>query len=149
MAFICRLYGEKDCSKLLEAWMPLEYTVVISRSNFNWGEIISKQLRICVQWAQMPKEGEAPTFYMASYFLDVMCASNIFANMNLSWHVSKLPVHVYFIILWENMYKKYYALICDEFIARIHFIIFKKECPRLSAVAKKMVEKIGHWYLDE
>jgi hypothetical protein len=61
----------------------------------------------------------------------------------------ELPVHVYFSILWENRYKKSYALICDEFITRIHFIIFKKECPRLSATAKKMVEKVGHWYLDE
>jgi hypothetical protein len=113
------------------------------------GRIISKQLSICVQQAQTPKEGEAPTFYMASYLLDVMCTRNVFADMNLSWHVAELPVHVYFNILWENRYKKSYALICDEFIARIHFIIFKKECPRLSAAAKKMVAKVGHWYLDE
>jgi hypothetical protein len=35
MALICPLYGEKDCSKLFEAWMPLAYKVVISRSSFN------------------------------------------------------------------------------------------------------------------
>jgi hypothetical protein len=52
-------------------------------------------------------------------------------------------------VLWENMYKKSYSLICDEFIARIYFILFKKECPRLSVVAKKMMSKVGHWYLDE
>jgi hypothetical protein len=51
MALIYRLYGEKISSKFSEAWMPLAYTVVISRSSFNWGEIISKQLRICVQQA--------------------------------------------------------------------------------------------------
>jgi hypothetical protein len=132
-----------------EAWMPLAYTVAISGSSFNWGAIISKQLSICVQQAQTPKEGEAPTFHMASYLLDVICARNVFVDMNLSWHVVELPVHVYFSILWENRYKKSYALICDEFIARIHFIIFKKECPRLSATTKKMVAKVGHWYLDE
>jgi hypothetical protein len=49
----------------------------------------------------------------------------------------------------ENMYKISYALICNEFIACIHFIIFKKECLRLSATTKKMVAKVGHWYLDE
>jgi hypothetical protein len=47
------------------------------------------------------------------------------------------------------MYKKSYALICDEFIAQIYFIIFKKECPRLSVAAKKMILKVGDWYLDE
>jgi hypothetical protein len=81
--------------------------------------------------AQTPKEGEAPTFHMASYLLDVICTRNVFTSMNLSWHVTELLVHVYFIIMWDNRYKKYYALICDEFIARVYFIIFKKECPRL------------------
>jgi hypothetical protein len=74
----------------------------------------------------MLKEGEAPTFYMALYLVNVICTRNVFININLSWNVAKLPVHVYFSILWENMYKKSYVLICDEFITRIHFIIFKK-----------------------
>jgi hypothetical protein len=47
------------------------------------------------------------------------------------------------------MYKKYYALIYDEFISCSHFIIFNKEFPRLSAASKKMVSKVDHWYLDE
>jgi hypothetical protein len=111
MALIYRLYGEKDCSRFLEAWMPLAYRVAISRSGFNWGAIISKQLNICIQQAQMPKEGETPSFYMASSMLDVMCARNIFANLNMSWHVAKLLVHDYFNVLWENMYKMSYSLI--------------------------------------
>jgi hypothetical protein len=86
---------------------------------------------------------------MASYLLDVIFARNVFVDMNLRWHVEELLVHVYFNILWEKMYKKSYALICDEFIAQIHFIIFKKECPILSVATKKMVVKVGHWYLDE
>jgi hypothetical protein len=86
---------------------------------------------------------------MASYLLDFMCARNVFVDMNLSSHTSELPVHVYFSILWENRYKKSYSLIWDEFIAGIHFILFKKECPRLSTATKKVIEKVGHWYLDE
>jgi hypothetical protein len=85
MALIFQLYGDqKDCSKFSEAWMPLAYTMVISWSRFNWGAIISKQLTICVQHAQTQKEGETPTFYMASYLLDVICAMNIFVDMNLN-----------------------------------------------------------------
>jgi len=76
---------------------------------------------------------------MASYLLDVMCAKNIFVNMNLSWHASEIPVHIYFIILWDNMYKKSYSLICDELIMHIHFIPFKKEYLRLSVVTKKVI----------
>jgi hypothetical protein len=32
---------------------------------------------------------------------------------------------------------------------QIYFIIFKKECSRLSVAAKKMISKVGHCYLDE
>jgi hypothetical protein len=49
MVLICRLYGEKECSKFSEDWIPLEDTVEISGSNFNWEVIISKQLIIYVQ----------------------------------------------------------------------------------------------------
>jgi hypothetical protein len=149
MDLICWLYGEKYCSRFSEACMPLAYMVAISWRGFNWGAIISKQLSICIQQAQTPKEGETPSFYMDSYLLDVICARNAFFRMNLRWHASELSVHVYFSILLENMYKKSYSLICDQFIVRIHFMLFKKECPRLSVVAKKMISKVCHWYLDE
>jgi hypothetical protein len=69
--------------------------------------------------------------------------------MNLNWHPSELAVHVYYNILWENRYKKSYVVICDHFIVPIYFFLFKKECPRLSDEAKKVIVKIGHWYLDE
>jgi hypothetical protein len=91
MALLCRLHGEKDCSRFSEAWMPLAYMVAISRIGFNWGAIISKQLSTCIRQAQTPKEGETPSFYMASYLLDVICARNVFARMNLSWHTSRTP----------------------------------------------------------
>jgi hypothetical protein len=87
MALIFRLYGEKDCSRFSEAWMPLAYTVAVSGSSFNWGGIISKKLSITIQQAQETKEGETPSFFMASFLLDVICARNVFSGMNLSWHV--------------------------------------------------------------
>jgi hypothetical protein len=106
-------------------------------------------LRTYIIQAQVPKEGDTPTFYMASYLLDIICARNAFTGMNLNWHSSELTVHVYFSILWENRYKKSYVVICDQLIARTYFLLFRKECPRLSDEAKKVITKIGHWYLDE
>jgi hypothetical protein len=97
----------------------------------------------------MLKEGETPSFYMDLYLLDVICVRNVFVDMKLNWHTSELSVHIYFGILWENGYKKSYSLICDEFITCIHFILFKKECPRLSTTTKKVIAKVGHWYLHE
>jgi hypothetical protein len=100
MALICRLYGEKDCSNFSEAWMPLTYTVVIFGSSLNWRSIIFKQLSTNIFQAQTPNDGETPSFHMLSYLLDVICARNIFAGMNLCWHVVELSVHVYFSIIW-------------------------------------------------
>jgi hypothetical protein len=143
------LYGERDCAKFSEAWIPLAYIMAISRGRFNWGSIISKQLITNILQAQTPKDGEVPTFHMALYLLDVICTRNVFTGMNMSWYFSELPVHVYFRILWENRYKKSYSLICDEFIARVYFIIFKREFPRLSIAAKKIISSVGQWYLEE
>jgi hypothetical protein len=149
MALLCKLHGEKDCSRFLEAWMPLTYTVAIFGIGFNWRAIISKQMSTYIRQAQTLKEGETLSFYMASYLLDVVCARNDFDGMNLIWHTSDLLVHVYFGILWENRYKKSYSLIRDQFIADIHLFLFKKECPRLSDAAKNIISKVGQWYLDE
>jgi hypothetical protein len=113
MALICRFHGEKYFSRFLEALMPLAYTVAILGTGFNWGAIISKQLSTYIRQSQMPKEVETPSFYMASYLLDIICAKNVFSGMNLNWHSSELSIHVYFSILWDNMQKKYYSLICD------------------------------------
>jgi hypothetical protein len=40
--------------------------------------------------------GVVPSFYMASNLLDVVCATNLFLDLNLSWHSSEDLVHVYF-----------------------------------------------------
>jgi hypothetical protein len=64
--------------------MPLAYTVAISGRSFNWGEIISKQLRTNILKAQTPKDGETPDFHTASYLLDVICPMNVFVGMNMS-----------------------------------------------------------------
>jgi hypothetical protein len=97
--------------------MHLEYTVAILGSIFNWGSIISKQLSTNILQSLTPEDGEMPTFHMASCLLDVVCARNVFSCINMSWNLEELPVHLYFNIMWENKYKKYYTLICDEFIA--------------------------------
>jgi hypothetical protein len=51
MALFCCLYGENDCSKLFEDWIPLVYTIAIYGSIFNWGDIICNQLRTKIEEA--------------------------------------------------------------------------------------------------
>jgi hypothetical protein len=73
--------------------------------------------------------GVVPSFYMDSYLLDVVCATNVFMGLNLSWHILEAHVHVYFQSLWENKYKKAYITICDHFLAHLYFIIFVRNAP--------------------
>jgi hypothetical protein len=40
-------------------------------------------------------------------------------------------------------------LVCDGFIARVYSLIFKQDFPRLSEATRKVISKIGHWYLEE
>jgi len=60
-----------------------------------------------IERAQKAKENPevVPTFYMASYIVYVVCSSNVFGGLYLSYHVSKALVHVYCQISWENKYK--------------------------------------------
>jgi hypothetical protein len=102
------------------------FTITISGTSFNWGDIISKQLSTYIKKAQAPKEGDTPSFYMASYLLDFICVRNSFVGMNLNWHPLDLVFHVYYNILRENKYKKFYVVICDQFIVPIYFFLFKK-----------------------
>jgi hypothetical protein len=72
-----------------------------------------------------------------------------FPILSLRQHISEFSVHVYFNILWENKYKISIYVICDGFIARVYSLIFKQNFPRLSEVVRKLISKIGHWYLEE
>jgi hypothetical protein len=122
--------------------MILAFTVAISSTGFNWGTIISKQLSTFIRQAQVPKKGDTPTFYMASYLLDIVYARNTFIGMNLNWHSLELLVHVCFNILWENRYNVSYTIICDYLITCIYFFQFRKEFPRLLDEAKKVATKV-------
>jgi hypothetical protein len=149
MTLIYQLSREKDCSKLSKAWMPLAYTMAISGSIFNWEAVISRELSIRIEEAKNPKTGETPAFFMTSYLLDAICARNVFPGLSLIWHVSEFPVHVYFSVLWENKYKRSITTICDGFITWVHSLIFKEDCPRLFEEERRVISRIGHWYMEE
>jgi hypothetical protein len=147
MALIARLYGEKDCTHFKDAgyhwhtqWLP---PVICSIGNYSFHSLNRMIER--VQKAK-PKQGWYP-FYMASYLMDVICATNVFLGVNLSGHISESPVHVYCQVLWENKYKRHYAMICDQFLAPLYQLIFCKECPRLTKEAMKLIRYIESWYL--
>jgi hypothetical protein len=86
MVLLCHLYGEKDCSRFLDAWLPLAHTVAMTRKMFNWGGILSNQLGLMIEKVHQVKKALdiVPTFYMASYLLDVICVGNVFLGLSLN-----------------------------------------------------------------
>jgi hypothetical protein len=80
--------------------------------------------------AKQPNFEILPTFYMASYLLDIICASNPFSRIRWSWFMSRISVHVYCQKLWENKTKRQHAHICDNFLAQVYKLFFYKPYPK-------------------
>ena len=61
---------------------------------------------------------------MASYLLDVICASIEYPSLGWKWNPNLLLIHVYCKMLWEDKYKENYERICNGLFAPIHYILF-------------------------
>jgi hypothetical protein len=83
MALIARLYDEQNCTHFKDAWLLFAYTVVTIGHVFNWATILSPSLNRMIERAKKAKAkpGVVPTFYMVSYLMDVICATNIFPGV--------------------------------------------------------------------
>ena len=124
---LSRIFRRKDALTFLDKWIPIIHRVITSESILNWGEIISSNLD-----SQLKKVQSEHKFYMASYLLDVMCASREYPSLGWKWNLSLSSIHVYCKMIWENQYKEYYVRICNGSFAPIYQIIFGKEAPCLS-----------------
>ena len=94
----------------------------------NWGEINSSNMDSQLKKAQKDHE-----FYMASYLMDVMCASQEYPAMGWKWDPNQSSIHVYYKILWENKYKEYYQRMCNGLFTHIHWVLFGEEAPCISS----------------
>ena len=97
MIFLSRVFGRKDGSNFPDTWISIIYQIITSGVTLNWGELISSNLDN--QLKEVHKEHQ---FYMATYFMDVMCANIEFPSLKWKWESSLPSVHVYCKMLWEN-----------------------------------------------
>jgi hypothetical protein len=133
---LARVFERKDASSFLEKWIPIIHQIITHRSTLNWGELISSSIDIQLKNAQREHQ-----FYMSSYLLDVMCASQEYPSLTWRWKSYLLLIHVYFKLLWENKYKEYYELIYNELFATIYQILFGEEAPCLSPEGKNLFKE--------
>ena len=76
MDLMCILYGEPNCMHVKDAWV----LVILSgykRVSFYWDVVLSYSMQISIKRAQKPSFESFPTFYMASYLLDIVCAKTL------------------------------------------------------------------------
>ena len=100
---MARIFGKKYASSFPNKWNPIIHHVITYGSTLNWGDIISSNLDI--QLKKVPNEHH---FYMSSYLLDVMFASQEYPSLGWKWKLDLLSIHVYYKMLWENKYKEDY-----------------------------------------
>jgi hypothetical protein len=63
--------------------------------------------------------GNISSFHMASYLFDMMCLVHAYLEMGWAWQPTKLPIHVYYKVLWEHKYHTEYQKICEKFLIPI------------------------------
>ena len=88
---IFKFHETKDTSHLKEEWVPLIYKIVNNGYIFNWGSIpyinMEDVLSKCKKYTIQKPKG----FYMASYLIEIVCASNPFPNLRWNWNLLLKP----------------------------------------------------------
>ena len=69
--------------------------------------------------------------------------------MGWSWVLPVPHVHIYHSELWDSNYVARFYDICESFLDRVYFLIFKKEAPAFSPKAKSLIATMGYWYVGE
>ena len=79
----------------MDKWVPIIHQIMSNGLVLNWGEINSSNMDSQLKKAQKDHE-----FYVASYSMDVMCASREYLAMGYKWDPIQSSMHVYCKILW-------------------------------------------------
>lgn len=77
LILLARIFKRKDVPHFPSKWISIIHKVIKHGSILNWGEIISSNLDI-----QLMKVHKEHQFYMSSYLLDVMCASQEYPSLD-------------------------------------------------------------------
>ena len=84
-----RVFRRKDASSFPEKWVHIIHQVITHGSTLNWGELISSSIDL-----QLKKAQKEHQFYISSYLLDVMCASQEYLSLGWKWKFNLPSIHV-------------------------------------------------------
>jgi len=138
------LYGEETNTHFRMEWFCMSYIVAKTSKSFNWASILPFNIANQIEY---PKGMKNPSFYMSSYLIDTICATNYFFSFNWAWTLDQIPIHVYFFQLWEDNCKENFYDLCDYFLTSLYKSIFGYYPHRISPWSIKSLKIIGDWYM--
>ena len=78
MVMLCILYGLKYATVFREEWVPLVSDIVYKGTIFNWGVILSANLKLALTVTKDEDPNVKANLYMSSYLMDACCAQHHF-----------------------------------------------------------------------
>jgi hypothetical protein len=72
------LYGEPNYVHFKDAWVLVVHIMVSRGFVFNWVTILSQFMHKALEKDKQPNSEIFPTFHMASFLLNIICANNPF-----------------------------------------------------------------------
>lgn len=123
MAMLCRLYELKDITMFRQKWVPLVSDIVYKGTIFNWGAILSGNMKSTLATAKDEDTQVIENFYISSYLMDACYTHNHFQKMKWTWSCREASIHVYCNILWESKYKSNYKNICNDLLLPLHCLL--------------------------
>jgi hypothetical protein len=147
---LCRIFGKKDSSHFLLAWVPIMNEVAEGYS-FNWAKMLSDNLAKEIIGYQLEKsKGKPSPLYMSAYIMDSIFFITPFPLMSWSWNPTNAePIHFYHSKLWEDKARHFFYEICHYVVVPIHISLYGFPPPRISDRIMANLGKVSDWYIEE
>jgi hypothetical protein len=147
---LCRLFGRKESTHFLLAWVPIMHKVAKGFS-FNWANMLSDNMaKEIIEYQSMKAKGKTSPFYMSAYIMDAICFTMPFPLMKWSWTLICVePIHFYHSKLWEDKARDLFYEICHYVVVLMHITLYGFPPPRISDKIMANLGKIADWYIEE
>ena len=121
----------------------IAHHVLTTGESFPWAFIMSLELKIVIQDYQKAIARKKPDFFFSAFVIDVFYTDFQYPNLGWNWTLSAPPVPIYHAEMWDTNYVPRFYDICEKFLGRIYFLIFKKEALAFSTKAKNLIATMG------
>jgi len=118
----------RDATIFRQEWFPLASEIAFKGTIFNWGSILSSNLKATIEGTIHIDIHLKSNFFMSSYLIDIVCSQHPFLKMKWSWNPTDSLIHLYCDLLWDFMYRSNDEHICNDFIHSTPLAFDRQAC---------------------